>query len=52
MKNRKNIANSLPKAIFNKVFEGDLVPKDSYDEPAIILLGRIREEKEKISTKK
>jgi type I restriction enzyme S subunit len=41
----KEKIDSLPQAILNKAFKGELVPQDPNDEPASVLLERIRREK-------
>ena len=38
-------AQRLRQAILKQAFEGNLVPQDSNDEPASVLLERIREER-------
>jgi len=38
--------DSLPQAILNKAFKGELVPQDENDEPASVLLERIKSERE------
>ena len=40
-----NSLNLLQQAVFEKAFQGDLVPRDPNDEPASVLLERIRKEK-------
>ena len=40
-------ANSLRQSILKKAFAGQLVPQDLHDEPASVLLDRIRAEREK-----
>jgi type I restriction enzyme S subunit len=42
----------LEQAILTKAFRGELVPQDPNDEPASVLLERIRAEREKLDTKK
>jgi type I restriction enzyme S subunit len=42
----------LEQSILAKAFRGELVPQDPNDEPASILLERIRAEREKLDTKK
>jgi type I restriction enzyme S subunit len=42
----------LDRSILAKAFRGELVPQDSNDEPASVLLERIRAEREKLDTKK
>ena len=41
-------AETLRQAILKKAFAGQLVPQDPYDEPASVLLDRIRTEREKV----
>ena len=43
-----NIKKQLKKSILQYAIEGKLVPQDSNDEPASVLLERIRKEKEKL----
>jgi type I restriction enzyme S subunit len=43
---------SLDRSILAKAFRGELVPQDPNDEPASVLLERIRAEREKLDTKK
>ena len=43
--------NQLDQSILAKAFRGELVPQDPNDEPASVLLERIRAEREKIRTK-
>jgi type I restriction enzyme S subunit len=40
-------AESLRQSILKKAFEGKLVPQDPNDEPANVLLGRIKAERER-----
>jgi type I restriction enzyme S subunit len=42
----------LNRSILAKAFRGELVPQDPNDEPASVLLERIRAEREKLDTKK
>ena len=44
----KTLATKLQKSILQEAIQGKLVPQDSNDEPATILLERIREEKKKL----
>jgi type I restriction enzyme S subunit len=44
--------NKLNHSILAKAFRGELVPQDPNDEPASVLLERIRAEREKLDTKK
>ena len=44
-------ADQLTPAILGKAFRGELVPQDPNDEPASVLLERIRHEKEKTEAK-
>ena len=43
---------TLNQSILTKAFRGELVPQDPNDEPASVLLERIREEREKAKPKK
>lgn len=45
-------AERLRRSILKKAFEGKLVPQDSADEPASILLERIKKEKEKLDAER
>ena len=47
-----NNLETLNQSILAKAFRGELVPQDPNDEPASILLERIREEREKATAKK
>jgi type I restriction enzyme S subunit len=47
----KAILDKLPQSILSKAFRGELVPQDPDDEPARVLLERIRAEKEKLGRK-
>jgi type I restriction enzyme S subunit len=49
--NQKN-CDQLDRSILAKAFRGELVPQDPNDEPASVLLERIRAEREKLDTKK
>jgi type I restriction enzyme S subunit len=40
----------LDQSILSKVIRGELVPQDPNDEPASVLLDRIRREKERLAT--
>jgi type I restriction enzyme S subunit len=44
--------DQLDRSILAKAFRGELVPQDPNDEPASVLLERIRAEREKLDTKK
>ena len=44
----KTLAQKLQKSILQEAIQGRLVPQDSTDEPASVLLERIREEKKKM----
>lgn len=46
--NLKAKIDALPQAILQKAFKGELVPQDPNDEPASVLLERIKAEKEKL----
>ncbi len=48
----KAILDKLPQSILAKAFRGELVPQNPTDEPASVLLERIKEEKEKINKEK
>ena len=45
-------SNELDRSILAKAFRGELVPQDPNDEPAAVLLDRIRAEREQTSTPK
>ena len=47
----KTLATKLQKSILQEAIQGKLVPQDSNDEPATVLLERIREEKKKEAPK-
>ena len=44
----KRLLNVLPKSILQDAIQGKLVPQDSHDEPASILLQRIGDEKQRL----
>ena len=44
----KRLLNVLPKSILQEAIQGRLVPQDPNEEPASVLLSRIREEKQKL----
>jgi len=46
----KAMLDKLPQTLLAKAFRGGLVPQDANDEPASLLLGRIKAEKEKKTT--
>ncbi|MBI2487873.1 MAG: type I restriction endonuclease subunit S, partial [Deltaproteobacteria bacterium] len=46
-KKANGYVDKLTQSILAKAFRGELVPQDSYDEPASALLERIREERSK-----
>jgi type I restriction enzyme, S subunit len=48
----KAYLDQLNQSILAKAFRGELVPQDPNDEPASVLLERIRAEREKLDTKK
>ena len=48
----KAMLDKLPQSILAKAFRGELVPQDSNDEPASVLLARIKAEKEKLAKEK
>lgn len=45
----KAMLDKLPQSILAKAFRGELVPQDPNDEPASVLLARIKVEKEKLA---
>jgi type I restriction enzyme S subunit len=45
-------AEALRQSILKKAFEGKLVPQDPNDEPASVLLDRIKAERQKVQTEK
>jgi len=47
----KAMLDKLPQSILAKAFRGELVPQDPNDEPASVLLERIKAEKEKLAEK-
>ena len=49
-KKARSYTDKLTQSILAKTFRGALVPQDDADEPASVLLKRIREEKEQNST--
>jgi type I restriction enzyme S subunit len=51
-KEAKSHLDQLNQSILAKAFRGELVPQDPNDEPASVLLERIRAEREKLDTKK
>ena len=51
-KKAKTMLDKLPQSILARVFRGELVPQDPNDEPASVLLERIKAEKEKLSGEK
>ncbi|MEG4202693.1 restriction endonuclease subunit S [Microcoleus sp. Pol7_A1] len=51
-KEAKSHLDQLDHSILAKAFRGELVPQDPNDEPASVLLERIRAEREKLDTKK
>ena len=51
-KNSETDLDQLDRSILAKAFRGELVPQDPNDEPASVLLERIRAEREKLDTKK
>jgi type I restriction enzyme, S subunit len=51
-KEMKGELNQLDRSILAKAFRGELVPQDPNDEPAAVLLDRIRAEREQTSTPK
>lgn len=48
----KTMLDKLPQSILAKAFRGELVPQDPNDEPASVLLERIKAEKEKLAEEK
>jgi type I restriction enzyme S subunit len=52
VKNQLEKIEELQQSILAKAFRGELVPQDPNDEPASVLLERIRAEREKLDTKK
>ena len=48
----KTILDKLPQSILAKAFRGELVPQNPNDEPASVLLERIKKEKEKLAGEK
>jgi len=51
-KEAKAYTDTLNQSILAKAFRGELVPQDPNDEPASVLLERIKAEREKLDTKK
>jgi type I restriction enzyme S subunit len=51
-KQAKSQLDKLDRSILAKAFRGELVPQDPNDEPASVLLERIRAERENLDTKK
>jgi len=51
-KKAKVYTDKLQQSILSKVFRGELVPQDPNDEPASVLLERIKKVKEKIKFSK
>ena len=51
-KEAKSHLDQLNQSILAKAFRGELVPQDPNDEPASVLLERIRAEREKLDTRK
>jgi type I restriction enzyme S subunit len=51
-KEAQGYLDQLNQSILAKAFRGELVPQDPNDEPASVLLERIRAEREKLDTKK
>lgn len=48
----KAMLDKVPQSILAKAFRGELVSQNPNDEPASVLLDRIKEEKEKLKTVK
>lgn len=48
----KAMLDKIPQSILAKAFRGELVSQNPHDEPASVLLDRIKEEKEKLKTVK
>ena len=48
----KTMLDKLPQSILAKAFRGELVPQNPDDEPASVLLARIKAEKEKLAKEK
>lgn len=48
----KTMIDKLPQSILAKAFRGELVPQNPNDEPASVLLERIKKEKEKLAAEK
>jgi type I restriction enzyme S subunit len=48
----KTMIDKLPQSILAKAFRGELVPQNPNDEPASVLLERIKKEKEKLNGEK
>ena len=52
LQNAKKFVDKLDQSILNKAFRGELVPQDPDDEPASVLLDKIKEEKAKLEASK
>jgi type I restriction enzyme, S subunit len=52
MQDNTNDLQMLDRSILAKAFRGELVPQDPNDEPAAVLLERIRAEREQTSSNK